>query len=99
MSIALVKNGTEALKSFSVNDFKFEPIDKFDSNNPEFEVTHSRQLKGFTVWRKMRVGEEVPTWRLAQFYIPLRKIHLSRGCCRRCSATFNKGSTSGKLIC
>lgn len=53
MSVSLL-TGSEVIESYRVADFNFVQVEDFDSDNPEYDVTHLPLQKSFKVYKKLQ---------------------------------------------
>ncbi|MEZ2241750.1 hypothetical protein [Microcoleus sp.] len=61
MSVSLL-SGSQTVESYKVNDFKFEKIEDFDFDNPEYRVTHCPSQLKFSVWSRVAISPLPATW-------------------------------------
>ncbi|MEZ2278083.1 MAG: ASCH domain-containing protein [Microcoleus sp.] len=61
MSVSLL-SGSQTVESYKVNDFKFEKIEDFDFDNPEYRVTHCPSQLKFSVWSRAAISPLPATW-------------------------------------
>lgn len=54
MSVLLLA-GSEIVESYRVNDFQFTQVEDFDTENPEYEVTHLPSQKPFKVYKRLAI--------------------------------------------